>query len=99
MNGLWQDVIFGLGLMRKSLGFTALAVLTLALGIGANTAIFSNVNALVLRPFAFPDLDRVTAIYKTIPKRNTPKLHAAPPTFPACTEPKTTVSHTPPLHS
>src|SRR5882672_2198853 len=98
MNGLFQDVIYGLRMMRKSPGVTALAVVTLALGIGANTAIFSNVNALVLRPFAFPDLDRVTAIYETIPKRNTTKLRAAPANFRDWTEQNKTFEHLAAIH-
>ena len=81
MNGIFQDVIYGLRMMRKSPGVTALAVVTLGLGIGANTAVFSNVNALLLRPFAFPDLDRVTVVWETVPKQNANSVKAAPANF------------------
>lgn len=60
-----KDVRFGLRLLSRNPGFTVVAVITLALGIGANTAVFSVVNAVVIRPLPYPDSDRLMAISST----------------------------------
>lgn len=63
MDTIWQDVRYGLRALAKRPGFTLVAALTLALGIGANTAVFSFVNALFLRPLDVPEADRVVRLY------------------------------------
>ena len=98
MNRLFQDFIYGQRMLRKSPGFTALAVITLALGIGANTAIFSNVNALVLRPFALPDPDHVVAVWETVPKQNATSVKPTPGNFRDWTEQSASFDHLAAVH-
>jgi predicted permease len=62
METLWHDVRFGVRTLRQNLGITAIAVLTLALGIGANTAIFSMVNSLLLKPLPVRDAGRIAVL-------------------------------------
>ncbi len=62
------EVRYAFRAMSRSRGFTAVAALTLALSIGANTAIFSLADAIVNRPFAFPHLDRMVELTATLPK-------------------------------
>src|SRR4051812_37537609 len=66
MNNIWRDVRHGLRLLLKSPGFTAIAILSLALGIGANTAIFSLVNTVLLRPLPAERPDQLVEVYGTM---------------------------------
>ncbi|HLN01965.1 MAG TPA: ABC transporter permease [Bryobacteraceae bacterium] len=63
-----RDVRFGARMLRKNAGFTAAAVATLALGIGANTAIFSVVRAVLFNSLPYPNLDRLVVLHEALPK-------------------------------
>jgi putative ABC transport system permease protein len=63
MTNLWQDVAYGFRTMWKKPGFTIVAALSLALGIGANTVVFSLINGLLLRPLDFPDANRLVWVW------------------------------------
>ncbi|MGB0033987.1 MAG: ABC transporter permease [Candidatus Acidiferrales bacterium] len=67
MGAIWQDVRFGFRMLLKNPGFTALAVLALALGIGANTAVFSVAIAFLTKPVSFPNLDRLVVVLNVTP--------------------------------
>src|SRR5262245_20738905 len=65
MQILWQDLRYGARMLTKNPGFTLIAVLTLALGIGANTTIFSLINSLLLKPVPFPEADRLVLVWQS----------------------------------
>jgi len=81
MESLFKDIRYGFRMLLKKPGFTAVAALTLALGIGANTAIFSVVNAVLLRPLPYREPARLVEIWETNPLKGWVDAPAAPANF------------------
>jgi putative ABC transport system permease protein len=81
MHNIWQDLKYGFRVLRKNPGFAIGAIIVLALGIGANAAIFSVVNAVLLRPLPYSDPGRIAMVYHVPPQKSFPgmKIFAVSP--------------------
>src|SRR5215213_4753100 len=88
METLLQDVRHGFRMLVKTPLFTVVAILALALGIGVNTAIFSVVNVMLMRPLPFAEPDQLMAIWTTNAARNATSSRTAPPDYRAWAENK-----------
>ncbi len=81
MENLWQDIRYGMRMLLKAPSLSIVATMALALGIGANTAIFSVVNAVLLRPLPFPDSDKLMMVWDYVPSRGQKRGSASYPNF------------------
>jgi putative ABC transport system permease protein len=81
MKTLWRDTRYGMRMLLKKPGFTLTAVITLALGIGATSTIFSFVNGILLRPLPYQDSERLVLVYETAPKRGLASMGISPLNF------------------
>jgi putative ABC transport system permease protein len=81
MENLFKDIRFGIRSLLKRPGFTAIVVITLALGIGANSAVFSVINAVLLRPLPYRDADRVVTLWQNHLKAGIPRNDVSPANF------------------
>src|ERR1043165_7273700 len=81
MRTLLQDIRYGLRVLAQRPGCTAVAVLTLALGIGANTAIFSLVNAVLVRPLKYRDAERLAVLWEDASAAGIPRDDVAPANY------------------
>ena len=81
MHSILQDFQFAMRQLRKSPGFVVTAVLTLALGIGANTAVFSVVNAVLLRALPYPDANRLLLLWSSAPTQGLPMFGSSTPDY------------------
>jgi predicted permease len=98
MSTLWQDIRYGFHMLRKTPGFTAVAVLTLALGVGATTAIFSIINSVLLNPLPYRDADRLAIIWSHSPGANVEKDWPSPGQFEAIKANSTTFEEIAMIH-
>ena len=81
LPALIRDVRYSLRLLARTPGVTVVALLTLALGIGANTAIFSIINGVLLKPLPYPDADRLYVIQHGLLDESRPACHTTPGNF------------------